>query len=129
VADWRVANASTQKMKKKNDGTVPDLKFEQNPDILATVATRTNLAGYPYCVGFAAESENLLEYGAAKREKKGIPLLVGNIGPQTFGQDDNTIILFDENGHTILPRADKLTLARQLISEISKRIAKHSLFQ
>jgi phosphopantothenoylcysteine decarboxylase/phosphopantothenate--cysteine ligase len=129
VADWRVANASTQKMKKKNDGTVPDLKFEQNPDILATVATRTNLAGYPYCVGFAAESENLLEYGAAKREKKGIPLLVGNIGPQTFGQDDNTIILFDENGHTILPRADKLTLARQLISEISKRIAQHSLFQ
>ncbi|MYN09460.1 bifunctional phosphopantothenoylcysteine decarboxylase/phosphopantothenate--cysteine ligase CoaBC [Massilia sp. FT127W] len=129
VADWRVVNASTQKMKKKNDGTVPDLKFEQNPDILASVATRTNLAGYPYCVGFAAESENLLEYGAAKREKKGIPLLVGNIGPQTFGQDDNTIILFDENGHTILPRADKLTLARQLISEISKRIAKHSLFQ
>jgi len=129
VADWRVANASAQKMKKKNDGTMPDLKFEQNPDILATVATRTNLAGYPYCVGFAAESENLLEYGAAKREKKGIPLLVGNIGPQTFGQDDNTIILFDENGHTILPRADKLTLARQLISEISKRIAKHSLFQ
>ena len=129
VADWRVANASAQKMKKKNDGTMPDLKFEQNPDILDTVATRTNLAGYPYCVGFAAESENLLEYGAAKREKKGIPLLVGNIGPQTFGQDDNTIILFDENGHTILPRADKLTLARQLISEISKRIAKHSLFQ
>jgi phosphopantothenoylcysteine decarboxylase/phosphopantothenate--cysteine ligase len=129
VADWRVANPSTQKMKKSGDGSVPDLKFEQNPDILATVASLTNLAGYPYCVGFAAESENLLEYGAAKREKKGIPLLVGNIGHQTFGQDDNTIILFDENGHTILPRADKLTLARQLISEISKRIDKHSLFQ
>ncbi|MES2263405.1 MAG: bifunctional phosphopantothenoylcysteine decarboxylase/phosphopantothenate--cysteine ligase CoaBC [Pseudomonadota bacterium] len=129
VADWRVANASAQKMKKKGDGTVPDLKFEQNPDILATVAARTNLAGYPYCVGFAAESENLLEYGAAKREKKGIPLLVGNIGHHTFGQDDNTIILFDENGHTILPRADKLNLARQLVSEISKRISKHSLFQ
>ncbi|MBY0241952.1 MAG: bifunctional phosphopantothenoylcysteine decarboxylase/phosphopantothenate--cysteine ligase CoaBC [Burkholderiaceae bacterium] len=128
VADWRVANPSTQKMKKTGDGTVPDLKFEQNPDILATVAQRTSLAGYPYCVGFAAESENLLEYGAAKREKKGIPLLVGNIGHHTFGQDDNTIILFDENGHTILPRADKLTLARALISEISKRIEQHSLF-
>ncbi|SFV12063.1 bifunctional phosphopantothenoylcysteine decarboxylase/phosphopantothenate--cysteine ligase CoaBC [Pseudoduganella namucuonensis] len=129
VADWRVVNPSTQKVKKTADGAVPDLKFEQNPDILATVAARTSLAGYPYCVGFAAESENLLEYGAAKREKKGIPLLVGNIGHHTFGQDDNTIILFDENGHTILPRADKLTLARQLISEISKRIDKHSLFQ
>ncbi|MTV40292.1 bifunctional phosphopantothenoylcysteine decarboxylase/phosphopantothenate--cysteine ligase CoaBC [Duganella radicis] len=128
VADWRIANSSEQKLKKNPDGTAPDLKFEQNPDILATVAARTNLAGHPYCVGFAAESENLVQFGADKREKKGIPLLVGNIGHHTFGQDDNTIILFDENGHTILPRADKLTLARQLISEISKRISQHSLF-
>jgi phosphopantothenoylcysteine decarboxylase/phosphopantothenate--cysteine ligase len=124
-----VANSSAQKMKKKADGSVLDLKFEQNPDILANVAARTSLAGHPYCVGFAAESENLVEYGALKREKKGIPLLVGNIGHHTFGQDDNTIILFDEHGHTILPRADKLTLARQLICEISKRINRHSLFQ
>jgi len=129
VADWRVANPSTQKVKKTADGSVPQLKFEQNPDILASVAARTSLAGWPYCVGFAAESENLLEYGASKREKKGVPLLVGNIGHQTFGQDDNTIILFDEHGHTILPRADKLTLARQLVSEIAKRIDKNSLFQ
>jgi phosphopantothenoylcysteine decarboxylase/phosphopantothenate--cysteine ligase len=128
VADWRIANASDQKLKKNPNGTAPDLKFEQNPDILATVAARTNLSGHPYCVGFAAESENLVKFGADKREKKGIPLLVGNIGHHTFGQDDNTIILFDENGHTILPRADKLTLARQLISEISKRISQHSLF-
>jgi phosphopantothenoylcysteine decarboxylase/phosphopantothenate--cysteine ligase len=128
VADWRIANASDQKLKKNPNGTAPDLKFEQNPDILASVAARTNLAGHPYCVGFAAESENLVQFGADKREKKGIPLLVGNIGHHTFGQDDNTIILFDENGHTILPRADKLTLARQLISEISKRISQHSLF-
>jgi phosphopantothenoylcysteine decarboxylase/phosphopantothenate--cysteine ligase len=129
VADWRVANPSTQKFKKSADGSVPQLKFEQNPDILASVAARTSLAGWPYCVGFAAESENLLEYGASKREKKGVPLLVGNIGHHTFGQDDNTIILFDELGHTILPRADKLTLARQLVSEIAKRIDKNSLFQ
>jgi len=129
VADWRVANPSTQKVKKSADGSVPQLKFEQNPDILASVASRTSLAGWPYCVGFAAESENLLEYGASKREKKGVPLLVGNIGHHTFGQDDNTIILFDEHGHTILPRADKLTLARQLVSEIAKRIDKNSLFQ
>ncbi|MCE3262273.1 MAG: phosphopantothenate synthase [Pseudoduganella sp.] len=129
VADWKVANPSTQKVKKTGDGSVPELKFEQNPDILASVAARTSLAGWPYCVGFAAESENLIEYGASKRERKGIPLLVGNIGHNTFGQDDNTIILFDEHGHIILPRADKLTLARQLISEIAKRIDKNSLFQ
>ncbi|GGB91995.1 bifunctional phosphopantothenoylcysteine decarboxylase/phosphopantothenate--cysteine ligase CoaBC [Pseudoduganella buxea] len=128
VADWRVANPSTQKVKKGDSGA-PVLQFEENPDILASIASRTTLAGHPYCVGFAAESENLVEFGAAKRERKGIPLLVGNIGHHTFGQDDNTIILFDEHGHTILPRADKLTLARQLISEISKRTNKHSLFQ
>jgi phosphopantothenoylcysteine decarboxylase/phosphopantothenate--cysteine ligase len=129
VADWRVANASAQKMKKQPDGSVPELKFEQNPDILATVAARTNLTGHPYCVGFAAESENLVAFGAGKREKKGIPLLVGNIGHNTFGQDDNAIILFDESGHTVLPRASKLVLARQLISEIAKRVDSRSLFK
>jgi phosphopantothenoylcysteine decarboxylase/phosphopantothenate--cysteine ligase len=129
VADWRVANPSTQKVKKTEGAGAPELRFEQNPDILATIAARTTLAGHPYCVGFAAESENLLEYGSAKRERKGIPLLVGNIGHHTFGQDDNTIVLFDEHGHTILPQAPKLVLARQLISEISKRINRHSLFQ
>jgi phosphopantothenoylcysteine decarboxylase / phosphopantothenate---cysteine ligase len=129
VADWRVANASAQKMKKQSDGAAPELKFEQNPDILAAVAARTNLAGCPYCVGFAAESENLLEYGAVKREKKGIPLLVGNIGHHTFGQDDNTIVLFDESGHTVLPRAGKLDLARQLVSEIAKRLDQNSLLK
>lgn len=128
VADWRVQHASAQKMKKPADGALLELKFEQNPDILASVAAHADLAGHPYCVGFAAESENLLDYGAAKREKKGIPLLVGNIGHDTFGQDDNTIILFDEDGHALLPRADKLSLARQLVLEISKRIKKESLF-
>ena len=127
VADWRVTNASEQKMKKQDDGATPSLQFEQNADILASVAATTSISGLPYCVGFAAESENLLEYGALKREKKGIPLLVGNIGHQTFGQDDNTVILFDEQGYTVLERADKLTLARQLISEIAKRIEKRSL--
>ncbi len=127
VADWRVANSSDQKLKKQADGSTPDLKFEQNADILASVAATTSISGWPYCVGFAAESENLVEYGAVKREKKGIPLLVGNIGHQTFGQDENTIILFDDNGHTVLERADKLTLARQLVSEIAKRIEQSSL--
>jgi phosphopantothenoylcysteine decarboxylase / phosphopantothenate---cysteine ligase len=126
VADWRVANASDQKMKKQ-EGATPSLEFEENPDILASVAATTSISGWPYCVGFAAESEQLEAYGAAKRERKGIPLLVGNIGHHTFGQDENTIMLFDENGHTVLPRADKLTLARQLISEIAKRIERQAL--
>ncbi|HEY1231182.1 MAG TPA: bifunctional phosphopantothenoylcysteine decarboxylase/phosphopantothenate--cysteine ligase CoaBC [Ramlibacter sp.] len=126
VADWRVENASGQKIKK--DGSVtPKLEFAQNPDILATVAATTSLSGWPYCVGFAAESENLIEYGAAKREKKGIPLLVGNIGHHTFGQDENSIVLFDDSGHTVLPQAGKLQLARQLVSEIAKRLEQRSL--
>jgi phosphopantothenoylcysteine decarboxylase/phosphopantothenate--cysteine ligase len=127
VADWRVANASEQKMKKQEGGAPPQLQFVQNADILASVASTVSISGWPYCVGFAAESENLLEYGAAKREKKGIPLLVGNIGHHTFGQDENSVILFDESGHTVLPRAGKLTLARQLVSEVAKRLEQRSL--
>jgi phosphopantothenoylcysteine decarboxylase/phosphopantothenate--cysteine ligase len=119
VADWRVANASEHKLKKDADGAMPVLVFEQNPDILASVAA---LANKPYCVGFAAESGNLLEFGRAKREKKGIPLLVGNIGPDTFGSDRNELVLFDQHGHTALPAADKLQLARQLIHEIASRL-------
>jgi phosphopantothenoylcysteine decarboxylase/phosphopantothenate--cysteine ligase len=119
VADWRVANASQQKLKKNEEGKVPDLQFEENPDILASVAALPNS---PYCVGFAAESEQLLRYGEEKRKKKGVPLLVGNIGPQTFGQDQNELVLFDDQGHTHLPRADKQYLARQLIAEIARRI-------
>ena len=119
VADWRVANASDQKIKKANDSDTPQLEFTQNPDILASVAA---LAKPPYCVGFAAESENLLAYGAAKRIKKNIPLLVGNIGHQTFGKDENELVLFDANGHQALPKADKRTLANLLVAEIAKRI-------
>ena len=127
VADWRVDNASEHKIKKDGSGATPQLDFAQNPDILATVAGTVSINGWPYCVGFAAESENLVAFGAAKREKKGIPLLVGNIGPQTFGQDENALVLFDDNGHTVLPRADKLVLARQLVSEIAKRLEQRSL--
>lgn len=119
VADWRVANASDQKIKKTNECETPQLSFALNPDILASVA---GLSDAPYCVGFAAESENLLEYGAAKRIKKNIPLLVGNIGHNTFGKDDNELVLFDAQGHQALERADKQTLANQLVAEIAKRI-------
>ena len=127
VADWRVVNASAHKVKKEEGGAPPQLVFEQNIDILAAVAATGSLSGWPYCVGFAAESENLVEYGAVKRARKNVPLLVGNIGPRAFGQDDNTVILFDEDGHTVLPRAPKLTLARQIVSEIAKRLEQRSL--
>jgi phosphopantothenoylcysteine decarboxylase/phosphopantothenate--cysteine ligase len=119
VADWRVVNTSEQKLKKKSDTDVPHLEFEQNPDILASVAA---LPARPYCVGFAAESEQLLRHGEEKRRKKGIPLLVGNIGHQTFGMDDNELVLFDETGHKRLPRASKQALARELVAEIAARI-------
>jgi phosphopantothenoylcysteine decarboxylase/phosphopantothenate--cysteine ligase len=120
VADWRVANASNQKMKKDGSGNAPELKFEHNPDILASVAALKNR---PYCVGFAAESENLLVNGEKKRKAKNIPLLVGNIGHETFGLDQNKLVLFDDQGHVELPQADKQSLARQLIANIAKRLA------
>ena len=119
VADWHVANASAQKIKKDSEGKMPALEFATNPDILAEVA---GLLVRPYCVGFAAESENLVQNAEAKRKKKNIPLLVGNIGHQTFGRDDNELMLFDADGQTRLPRADKTTLARQLIAEIAARL-------
>ncbi|GIZ50645.1 bifunctional phosphopantothenoylcysteine decarboxylase/phosphopantothenate--cysteine ligase CoaBC [Noviherbaspirillum aridicola] len=119
VADWRVANASAQKLKKNADGDTPQLRFEQNPDILAAVAA---LPQAPYCVGFAAESENLLQYAEEKRRKKKVPLLVGNIGHETFGRDENELVLFDHDGYKHLPRAGKQELARALVAEIAGRL-------
>jgi phosphopantothenoylcysteine decarboxylase/phosphopantothenate--cysteine ligase len=128
VADWRPANAASQKIKKDGSGkngesTVPTLSFVENTDILATVAaSKRALAGSLYCVGFAAESENLEVHARAKRERKNVPLLVGNIGPATFGMDDNALLLVDAHGTKELPRASKIELARELVIEIAKRL-------
>ena len=119
VADWRVANASARKLKKRSADELPKLEFAQNPDILAAVARR---ADAPWCVGFAAESEDLEANGAAKRAAKGVPLLVANIGHDTFGRDDNELLLIDERGSRRLPRADKTVLARALVAEIAQRL-------
>ena len=119
VADWRVANYSASKLKKSDGGAPPALEFAQNPDILATVARRPDA---PWCVGFAAESEDLEANGAAKREKKGVPLLVGNIGHETFGRDENELLLIDETGGRRLPRASKEALAAELVAEIATRL-------
>ncbi|WP_321792446.1 bifunctional phosphopantothenoylcysteine decarboxylase/phosphopantothenate--cysteine ligase CoaBC [Caballeronia sp. J97] len=120
VADWRVDHVSEQKIKKTAD-VLPTFTFIENPDILATVARQPNP---PYCVGFAAESGNLDVNGAEKRKRKGVPLLIGNIGQLAFGRDDNEVVLFEESGTTPLPRADKQQLARTLIAEIAKRAPK-----
>ena len=123
VADWRPENAADQKIKKDNSGEVPRLTFVENPDILATLAqSPRGQSGELYCVGFAAESQDLLANAQAKRLRKGVPLLVGNIGPATFGQDDNALLLVDAFGVKDLARDSKLALARKLIAEIANRI-------
>jgi phosphopantothenoylcysteine decarboxylase / phosphopantothenate---cysteine ligase len=124
VADWRPTNAADQKIKKDVSGKTPAMEFTETPDILATIAkSQRAQAGQLFCVGFAAESENLLAHATAKRARKGVPLLVGNIGPATFGQDDNALLLVDTQGSQELPRASKLALARTLVAEIAKRMA------
>lgn len=123
VADWRVAHASEQKIKKTRDGAFPQLDFVENPDILATIA-RSDRAknGSLYCVGFAAESHDLERHAQEKRVRKGVPLIVANLGPATFGQDDNTLLLIDATGTRELARAPKTELATQLIQELARRL-------
>ena len=124
VADWRPAQAADRKIKKDGTGEVPALSFVENPDILATVAASERARkGALYCVGFAAESHDLQAHATAKRERKGVPLLVGNIGPDTFGRDDNALLLVDAQGCTELPRASKLSLARRLVQELGQRLS------
>ena len=124
VADWRPANAATQKIKKDGSGDVPSLSFVENPDILAGIAASPRAQNHElFCVGFAAESHDLLAHAQAKRARKNVPLLVGNIGPATFGQDDNALLLVDADTTQELPHANKLSLARQLVQEIAKRVA------
>jgi len=121
VADWRPATRAAEKIKKRDGGQQPPtFELTENPDILAAVA---RLPKRPYCVGFAAESHDLLRHAREKLERKGVPLIVGNLGPATFGRDDNALMLVDAHGHRELPRADKLTLARELVADIARRLA------
>ena len=123
VADWRPASAAGQKIKKDGSGRTPELAFTENPDILAEAARLPRAASARlFCVGFAAESEDLAANAQAKRERKGVPLLVGNIGPATFGADDNALLLVDAQGVTEVPRNTKRALARGLIAEIARRL-------
>jgi phosphopantothenoylcysteine decarboxylase/phosphopantothenate--cysteine ligase len=122
VADWRPVSAAQQKIKKDGSGRVPAFEMTENPDILASVA-RLPAGQRPYCVGFAAESHDVVRHAREKRLRKGVPLIVANHGPATFGQDDNALVLVDDTGETEMPRADKLTLARSLVQDIARRLA------
>jgi phosphopantothenoylcysteine decarboxylase/phosphopantothenate--cysteine ligase len=117
VADYHVANRKGHKIK-RTEGA-PTIELAENPDILAAVAA---LDRPPFCVGFAAESENLREHAQAKRKRKRVPLLAANLAQEAFGRDDNALTLLDDSGETSLPRAPKIVLARQLVAHIAKML-------
>jgi phosphopantothenoylcysteine decarboxylase/phosphopantothenate--cysteine ligase len=119
VADYRVKNPSAQKIKKGNGA--PRLELEENPDILAWVAA---LPKPPFCVGFAAESENLAQNAKAKLAKKKLPLIAANLAQETMGRDENEITLYDADGEHPLGRGPKLELARKLVEHVANRLRK-----
>ena len=124
VADWGIAKPAKEKIKRQGN-QAPSLEFIANPDILLDVAKATKIKGgkpYPYCVGFAAESTDLEKHADEKRKRKGIPMIVGNIGPDTFGSDLNQLIVIDAGGSKKIPKAEKLHLARQLMQLVAKKI-------
>ena len=122
VADWRPARFNEHKIKKQaGENRTPSFELTENPDILAAVA---RLPDRPYCVGFAAESQDVARHAREKLQRKNVPLVVGNLGPATFGRDDNTLLLVDAEGDRQIATADKLSLARELVREIANRLTK-----
>ncbi|WP_047392122.1 bifunctional phosphopantothenoylcysteine decarboxylase/phosphopantothenate--cysteine ligase CoaBC [Chitinibacter sp. ZOR0017] len=120
VADYYVLNPSEQKIKK--DAHILTLELAPNPDILAGVSAREQP---PFCVGFAAESENLLEYAEAKRQRKKLPLLVANLVQTAFGADTNEVVLLDDHGETRLHSAPKIEIARKLVAHIARLLPEY----
>ena len=118
VADWRVANASDHKIKKEFAGT-PDLQFEENPDILASVAALENA---PYCVGFAAETDNLIDNARAKLYRKNVPLIVANLVSDAMNQDTNAVVFVERDAATPLAKATKEHIAQALIAKIAQEV-------
>ncbi|MEN9851365.1 MAG: hypothetical protein RL128_1528 [Pseudomonadota bacterium] len=123
VADWRVANAGAQKMKKDGSGRAPALEFAENPDILATVAKgalRPRLV-----VGFAAETEHVVDHATAKRARKGCDWIVANdVSPETgiMGGTENAVVLISEVGSETWPRMGKDEVARALAQRIAEAL-------
>jgi phosphopantothenoylcysteine decarboxylase/phosphopantothenate--cysteine ligase len=115
VADYRVKNPSSQKIKKGN-GKPVSIELEENPDILSWVASQPQP---PFCVGFAAESEKLAQHAKEKRAKKNVPLMAANLAQQALGSDENLITLYDDRGEHPLGRGPKLELARRLVEHVA----------
>lgn len=120
VADYKVSNRSEHKLKKQAGQKVPVIELTENPDILATVAGRPDA---PFCVGFAAESEHVLEHARAKRVKKGVPLLVANEVSQAMGKATNQVILLDDEQETVLPQMSKDDTATAIIERLAQLLA------
>ena len=114
VADYHAATTSKQKIKKTGGGLA--LELTPNPDILEYVA---NLPQPPFCVGFAAETENLERNAAIKRRKKKLPLLAANLAQDAIGSDESTLTLFDDEGKHPLAKASKIEQAQRLIQHIA----------
>ncbi len=124
VADWGIAKPAQEKIKRQGKAA-PSIEFTANPDILLDMTKLVKIKGgkpYPYCVGFAAESTDLEVHAHEKLQRKGIPMIVGNIGPDTFGSDLNQLLVIDESGSKKIAQAEKLQLARQLIALVAKKI-------
>jgi len=121
VADYRPANAAEHKIKKR-DGAGLSLELIENPDILAEVAS---LPAAPFCVGFAAESRDLDTYAQAKRAKKRVPLIVGNLVQDGMGGDDNRIVLYDDTGRHELPPDSKAALAQKIVAHLAGMLTPH----
>ena len=118
VSDYRAKHPAQQKIKKAN-GKELALQLEENPDILAWVAA---LPKPPFCVGFAAESEQLERHAREKRAKKKLQLLAANLAQDALGADDNAITLFDDQGEHPLGRGPKLELARKLVAHVASML-------
>jgi phosphopantothenoylcysteine decarboxylase/phosphopantothenate--cysteine ligase len=117
VADYTPVAPATSKIKKRNDTLT--IALRPTVDILATVAARPNA---PYCIGFAAETDDVLRNADEKRRRKKLPLIVANQAQNAFGSNDNEVVLFDDAGAHPLPRMGKLPLARRLVAEIANRL-------
>ncbi|HJH23234.1 MAG TPA: bifunctional phosphopantothenoylcysteine decarboxylase/phosphopantothenate--cysteine ligase CoaBC [Paenalcaligenes hominis] len=121
VADWYVSNASTNKFKKDANQQAPALEFAPNPDILAGVAAM-DASVRPYCVGFAAETENLLAFAEAKRVRKAVPLLVANLAQVAMDKDDTELLLVHEQGHEQWAPQSKQEAAQHLVQYIARQL-------
>lgn len=118
VADYRPVDSADQKIKKNADEMT--ITMVKNPDILADVASQD---APPFCVGFAAETNNVVDYARSKLQRKKLDLIAANhVGGSEigFGTTDNAITLISKDAAVELPKQNKLALARQLIFEISK---------